>query len=319
MARQKKKAGDASVGVIMARVRPIALGVLIAGVIIGGCGFGFVQLRRHVERDLSYPPTAPAIVLKDRPLWMTEKLAEQIALSVRPRRAYSAMDAHLLDEIVETLQKNPWVREVRQVRRAFANAPGDAIEIHCDYRAPMAMVAWKSQYVLVDGEGYRLPEKISADKVQRTLLSDDGKVNIRIIEGISAMPPYLDGQKWSGEDIQAGLDLCKLLYGQPYAEEIHRVNVANYRGRKNAREAQLVLITKYQSEIRWGAPIKSATNFELPPAQKLERLAAVQQKYGRVDGEHSWLDIRFDKITYPAAENPLVQASTTERAGHGTN
>ena len=138
------------------------------------------------------------------------------------------------------------------------------------------------------------------------LLGPDGKMNLRIIEGVAAMPPYLDGQKWLGEDLSAGLDMAKLLYGRPSTEEIQKIDVANFKGRKNPRDAQIVLLTKYRSEVRWGEPIKLSFYAELPPVQKLERLALICQKYGRVDGGHSWVDIRLDKVMYPAEEAPVV-------------
>jgi hypothetical protein len=41
---------------------------------------------------------------------------------------------------------------------------------------------------------------------------------------------------------------------------------------------------------------------EISPAAKLETLSRVYQQYGRIDANHSWLDIRLDKVTHPAEE-----------------
>jgi hypothetical protein len=108
------------------------------------------------------------------------------------------------------------------------------------------------------------------------------------------------GRKWPGEDLVAGLELVRLLFGQDFAEEIVKVDVSNFAGRVDVREAQLVLGTKIDTHIRWGRPINSWDFFvEVPTTRKLEYLKLAYQKFGRVDAGKSWIDIRFDKVTYP--------------------
>lgn len=278
----------------------------IAVILLGGGAFAFVSMRQRVVQDLSHPSSPPILVLKNRPAWMSEALAEQIIKSARPKSPKSALDHDLVAEVGQILEHNAWVREVKQVRRMYGKSAGDTVEVDCEFRAPIAVVASRNEFILVDGEGVRLPEKYGASILPRILVGPDGKMNLRILEGVAAMPPYVDGQKWVGEDLAAGLDMAKLLYGRPFTEEIERINVANFKGRKSPRDAQIVLITKYRSEVRWGEPIKLPFYAELPPVQKLERLGLICQKYGRVDGGHSWVDIRLDKATYPAEEAPVV-------------
>jgi hypothetical protein len=280
--------------------------VTIAVILLGGGAYAFVSMRQHVLHDLSYPPSPPVLVLKNRPAWMSEALAEQILKSAQPKAAKSALDHELVAEVGQVLEHNAWVREVKQVKRVYGKAAGDTVEVDCEFRAPIALVAFRNEYILADGDAVRLPEKFGPSTLPRLLLGPDGKMNLRIIEGVAAMPPFVDGQKWVGDDLAAGLDMAKLLYGRPFTEEIQKINVANFKGRKNPRDAQIVLITRYRSEVRWGEPIKLPFYAELPPIQKLERLGLICQKYGRVDGGHSWVDIRLDKVTYPAEEAPVV-------------
>jgi len=284
----------------------VLIKVTIAVILLGGGTYAFVSMRQHVLHDLSYPPGPPVLVLKNRPAWMSEALAEQILRSAQPRMAKSALDHELVAEVGQVLEHNAWVREVKQVKRVYGKAAGDTVEVDCEFRAPIALVAFRNEYILVDGDAVRLPEKFGPSTLPRLLLGPDGKMNLRIIEGVAAMPPFVDGQKWVGDDLAAGLDMAKLLYGRPFTEEIQKINVANFKGRKNLREAQIVLVTRYRSEVRWGEPIKLPFYAELPPIQKLERLGLICQKYGRVDGGHSWVDIRLDKVTYPAEEAPVV-------------
>jgi hypothetical protein len=124
-------------------------------------------------------------------------------------------------------------------------------------------------------------------------------LNLRVIEGI-AQPPVESGQKWNGEDLQAALDLVKLLHRQSYAEEIVMIDVSNFAGRVDQKEAQISLVTRHDTEIRWGRPINARDFFvEVPTAQKLKYMQDIHAQYGRVDGGRRWIDIRFDRITYP--------------------
>jgi hypothetical protein len=282
-------------------VKTVLVAAALTGT-LGGLSYGYYRLRHHVQDRLAYPGLPPRIAMKNQPVWMSDALAEQIALAVRPKVARSAMDDRLLRDVHDVLAANPWVKKVKQVRRAYGHAAGDTLEIDAEYRAPVALVQTTKEFILVDGEGTKLPERFPAGQPPRIVYGDDGRLNLRIIEGVGAAAPFQDGHVWSGEDLQAGLDLVKLLFNQPYAEEIQRVNVANFKGRKNPREAQLVLVTKYRTEIRWGEPVRLPFHSEISPAAKLETLSRVHQQYGRIDANHSWLDIRLDKVTHPAEE-----------------
>ena len=261
----------------------------------------FRLLKQHVDRNLAFSAEPPQVVLKDRPVWMSDYLQRQILASVRPMGSYSAFDRNLLVEIGTSLKTNPWIKSVRSVRRAYGRRPGDTVEIDCDFRAPVAMVHWKDYFWLVDGDGVKLPEQFTQQQVPHVLTGRDGLTNIRIIEGVR-QPPVEAGHIWPGADLAAGLDLVKLLYGENFADEITKVDVGNFEGRNDGRASQLCLGTKYGSSIKWGRPVNAKDFFvEVSTTQKLKDLADVRSEYGRVDAGQPWIDIRFDKITYPTA------------------
>jgi hypothetical protein len=165
----------------------------------------------------------------------------------------------------------------------------------------VALVHWGEYLWLVDAEGVQLPEQFSPtqDAIRKIIIGRDGRVNIRVIEGVKRSPAG-SGKKWLGDDLSAGLDLVKLLYGKPFAEEIISVNVSNFGGRRDAREAQLVLKTRYNTEVRWGQPVSPKDFYvEVQAGQKLQRLQSIFEQYKRIDAGHAWVDIRFDQITYP--------------------
>ena len=289
--------------------RRLTVCALLSAAFTGTVGYGFYSLRERVAKQHAFPQSQLGIILKQRPTWMSDALAQQVANSIRPAGLHSAMDHQVLRDVADVCAANPWVKSVRQVRRVFNKAPGDAIEIDCDYRTPMALVHCGDQLVLIDEEGHKLPERYPAAHPPRIMLDAQGHMNIRIIDGVHALPPYLDGQKWTGDDLRAGIHLAKLLHGKTYTEEIHRINVSNFAGRRNPRDPQITLVTKHKTEIRWGAPLDVTVQVEKSPAEKLQRIASLHQRYGRIDGGYSWLDIRLDKVLYPQGESPLVQGN----------
>jgi len=283
------------------KIRRACMHALAATIFVGLLAFGYQRVRRYVMRDVVFPDRPPKVVLKNRPAWMSDALAIQLLNSVRPAGTHSAFDRQLLKDTASILEHNPWIKHVNQVRRAYAQKPGDTIEIDCEFRAPIALVHWKDYYWLVDGEGVKLPEQFVADQLARVVMGPDRRLNIRIIEGI-IQPPVESGQVWRGDDLAAALDLVKILYGRPYADEIVSVDVSNFGGRIDSKEAQISLITRYETAVRWGRPVNARDFFvEVSTEQKLKYLEEIYTQFHRVDGGMQWIDIRFDRITYPSS------------------
>jgi hypothetical protein len=275
-------------------------------------------LRDLVERDYAVPPTAPRLVLANQPVWMTQALAEQIVDSARPVGIHSVFDRPLLVETAKALSANPWIKEVRQVRRTFVQGPGDTLQVDCVYRVPTALVQWQGYYWLVDGDGYRLPERYTSRELAGAMIGPDGKLMLRIINGITRAP-VLSGKPWPGDDLAAGLELVKLLANKPYAEDIPVVDVSNFGGRRDSQAAQLVLMTRYNTAIRWGRPPSAKDYFvEVPASQKLQDLSDIFQQMHRVDGGQPWIDIRFDQVTYPSPQPAADGAGPKKDTGSPT-
>jgi hypothetical protein len=77
------------------------------------------------------------------------------------------------------------------------------------------------------------------------------------------------------------------------------VNVSRF---NSAREPHVVLITKYNTEIRWGrtpSELDKDPFMEISTARKLDRLQRLYAQFGRVDAAQAdGIDIRFDnKVT----------------------
>ena len=140
------------------------------------CQNAFAACHHPAEQKLVPATESPVVLLKNRPVWMSDFLAEQIAKTARPDGTHSAFDHQLLVDTVALLKANPWIRNVRQVRRAYGAKPGDTLEVDCDYRAPVALVQYnRDSFWLVDGEGVKLPAQFDLSQLNRVVRGADGK------------------------------------------------------------------------------------------------------------------------------------------------
>jgi hypothetical protein len=283
----------------------IMLGITLAAGMVALFRFS----KEYVDQRLAYPTRPPKLVLANQPVWMSDFLADQIIRTAQPIGLHSTFDRQVLAEAADSLKSSPWIRQINLVRRSFDAAPGDTVELDCIYRAPAALVKWGQYYWLVDGDAVRLPEQYSPDQLSKIIFGSDGKVNIRIIDGVSHAPVE-SGRTWPGDDLAGGLDLAKLLAGQPYAEQIREIDVTNFAGRRDRREAQIVLLTQFGTEVRWGrAPGAKDAFAEVPTAAKLAAMQHVFDQTGRVDAGEAWIDIRFDRVTRPGPNHQNNQAA----------
>ena len=304
----------------VARAKKLALQLSIYLLAISATLVLGYRAYKYVDRQVATATEPPVIRLLNRPAWMSDYLAERIAIAARPERTASAFDGSLLKDIHTSLTTDPqvaaWIKEVHQIRRTFTQRAGDTIEINCTYRVPLALVKWtdsqdQASFWLVDTDGVKLPERFTPEQVADVVLGRDGRVNIRIIDGVAESPAPA-GVVWKGDDLRAGLDLVKLLSGQPYADEIVKIDVANFGARIAARQPHLSLVTRHNTRILWGRPINAEDYFvEAAPARKLQYLRNIHNAYGRVDASFPWLDLRFDKVLYPSTPvDPAGQAGT---------
>ena len=293
----------------------IALHATIAVIFISAIVSVFRICQIYVDRRLAFPNRPPKVVLVDRPGWMTDFLAGEIIKTTQPIGLHSSFSRQLLVDTSKSLESNPWIEHVNQVRRVYGESPGDTLQIDCEYRAPAALVKWGDFYWLVDSQGVKLPEQYDSGLLPRVLLGPDGKTNLRIIDGVSHAPPEA-GQVWPGQDLAGGLEMARLLSSVDWADQIRDIDVSNFAGRRDGREAQIVLVTRFGTQLRWGRPPSDKDAFiEVPAPQKLSAVEDIYQRAKRVDDNQPWIDLRFDRVTCPrTAQNATAQLDTPANA-----
>ena len=275
-------------------------GILI---LLGGLIWMTIVTKKYIESEVPVPKGSLRVALVNKPVWMSDYLAEQIAATV-PKNSSSAFDHDLLVATVKQLKQNPWVAKVNQVRRVYGQQPGDTLEVDCDFRAPIALVKWGENYWLIDNDAVVLPERFAAGDLERITLGRDGRTCFRVVEGVHMAPPDQAGKKWAGSDLTAGLELVKLFYGKLYLDEITAVDVTNFSGRVRRADPQITLNTRYGTQIWWGrAPASNDYSFsEVKAARKLEILHAVVQQYHRIDANQAYVDVRYDDFLVPSTQ-----------------
>jgi hypothetical protein len=129
------------------------------------------------------------------------------------------------------------------------------------------------------------------------------------IEGLSAaaeMPP--PGEIWQSDDLAAAVTILAKLDqmdksvtpGKPLLYEIDRIDVSNFTGRKNSRLPHIVLYTKDDTEILWGAEFgKWQRYLEATDEEKLAKLYAYYKEYGSLLGGVKYINLRDPQDNIP--------------------
>ena len=107
--------------------------------------FGIFKVYAYVDQNVAYSNDPPKVVLKDRPAWMSDLLADQICEAARPPGGHSALNRDLPKNakmaLQENVRTNAWIREIRQLKLVYGERPGDTLVLDCEFRAPSRLVA----------------------------------------------------------------------------------------------------------------------------------------------------------------------------------
>lgn len=181
------------------------------------------------------------------------------------------MDRELLEDIGRQLNESGWVRRVHRVQRSMDGT----VRVLCDYRRPVAMLRIRDgHYVAVDRDGVRLPE------VYDPLPENSGWM--RIVGVDSKLPEvgkaFVLGEQQDGADALAAVELAVRLFSDPrIVDRISRIDVSNFRGRRDKYDTHLTLLTREGRKIKWGSAIGEEVE-EPTVGDKLRNLVALLEK-----------------------------------------
>ncbi len=293
--------------------------LLIVGVILAAFG----QIRRYAMSAIAASSRHPLkrIVMVHTPAYLSHAILDSLAREAvdytifnhhHPRYAAEIRDplnGHILQKLAAHYIHHPdvgfnaWIRRIVFVRRTMLPHE-QVIEIAAEYRHPAVFVKLKNKFYLVSQSGIRLPGVYSA--AQHTQIQW-----LFTLTGYTGILPK-SGYEFKGKPIRAGLALARLLRNRSYSNQIRDIDVAGV-GKPSQRHPQIILVTRWHTQVYWGQPPGVRSFFEVPTDRKLEYLDAINQQYHRIDANHTFVDLRGDQVlvaSSAAASQPVYAPVT---------
>jgi hypothetical protein len=185
------------------------------------------------------------------------------------------------------------------------------VDVQVTHESVRVKARWRKPVAVID-----IPEDRSKIYVDAELVVLDylpmPHLPIIEIKGVGLKVVPLPGQVFDQQDLAAGVALTVLLHRMdtevtpknPLLEHIGSIDVRNFNGRKNRREPHIVLRSKDDTQIIWGAEIGEWTkHLEATDEQKLAKLYAYYRDYGSLSAGAKYIYINLrdpqDKVPKP--------------------
>lgn len=253
--------------------------------------FGFTYMEKYVINNVPVWEKVTALKLIDVPPWVTGPLKTKVYAAAAP-------DGDLIpnEESARMVQKNlsqglAWLDEVR------VQTTHDSINVEGRWRRPLVLVKSSLNKFYVDSE------MIVLDFVP---LPNLPIVRVEGLPLIMKTPP--PGSVFQRDDLLAAVDILARLErmdrlvtpDKPLLYEIASVDVSNFKGRENSRFPHIVLYTKDNTEIIWGAEVGTWQQFlESTDEQKLAKLYEYYKKHGSLLGGVKYINLRDPQDNIP--------------------
>lgn len=194
-------------------------------------------------------------------------------------------------------------------RNLSAMAWLDDVDVRVTHNSVWVKARWRKPVALIDIPEDR--EKIYADEDLVVLdYMPMPHLPIPEIKGVDLKRRPSPGQVFNQPDLAAGVALTVLLnrmdaevmLKNPLLDHIASIDVRNFKGRKNPREPHIVLRSKDDTQIIWGAELGEWTKYaEATDEQKLAKLYAYYRDYGSLSAGAKYINLRDpqDKIPRP--------------------
>ncbi len=253
---------------------------------LGAVLAGFTFLDRYVKEQTLAPAGSRTIELVGEiPSWVSDEIKNRIyaAATVRLRspQASETNNKEIDEDTAVTVQRSieklvPWLADVK-VRTTHNN-----ILIRGRWRKPIAQITTNKNKFFIDSE------LVVLDYIPV------GDLSVVTVEGLEfSKHAPVPGEVLQSDDLAAALAVhgrmermdAAVCPNKTLLREIDRIDVSNFNGRKNKREPHIVLYTKDNTQILWGAEIGSwQRHLESPDDDKLAKLYTYYQQTGTLSG-----------------------------------
>lgn len=225
----------------------------------------------------------------DVPDWVTEPLKEKIYAAARANDEDLSIDENTASLVHRNIETSvAWVQQVK------VQVTHDAIRVSGHWRKPLALVRQGSESFYID------EELVVMDFVPMPNLP------IVKVEGFSSAEKLPSpGDTWRGGDLAAAVDILARLQkmdklispDKPLLGTIDRIDVSNFNGRKNNRLPHIILYTKDNTEIIWGAEAGTwQRHLEATDEEKLTNLYAYYKEHGLLLGGAKYINLQYSQV-----------------------
>lgn len=272
----------------------IILKVLAVVCVLCGIVIGLMFLEKYVKETVPAARGPVDLELADVPLWASDELKEKVRKIATSSGGNLALD----NETVVSVQRNideliPWLDDVT------VKVPHNTLRVEAMWRKPVALIKSGLIKFYVDAE------RVVLDFVP---IPDLPIVEIKGLPPVTKIPPL--GEVWQRDDLAAAVMILyrldrrdkTLTSDKPLLYEIDRIDVSNFNGRQNSRHAHIILYSKDNTEIIWGAEVgKWQQHLESTDQEKLAKLYGYYEDYGTLSGGARYINLRDprDKISLP--------------------
>jgi hypothetical protein len=252
----------------------VLLFVFALAIVVGG----FTFLDRYVKNQTVVTPAGRTIQLVgDTPGWVSDEIKNRVYAAATADTGVESTKENTAATIQQSVERLvPWLADVR------VQTTHNSIRIAGRWRQPIAMVTYEKNKFFLDSD------LVVLDYIP---VGDLSVVTVDGLEFSSHKP--VPGEVWQGEDLSAALAVLSRLVrmdaavcpNKPLMRDINSIDVSNYDGRKNKHQPHIVLYTKENTQIIWGAEIGAwQRHLESPDDDKLAKLYTYYQQYGTLSG-----------------------------------
>lgn len=262
-----------------------AFWILTLAAVFACIWFGFLFLDKYVKTTVGFEEKQGSLYLVDVPLWVNEPLKEKIYNAARADGEDLKLDADAAWSIQQNIKDLvAWLEEVK------VQTTSDRFLIKAKWRKPLALIKYGLHKYYVDAN--------------LVLLDFVPALNLPIVKvtglEFKTKPPYA-GEIWQLEDLAAAVRILTKLEqmdkaltpDKPLLNEIERIDVDNFDGRKNSGFAHIILYTADNTEIIWGAEFGAwQRNLEAPDEEKLAKLYSYYKEHGTLLNGAKYINLR---------------------------
>jgi hypothetical protein len=288
--KKKRRAGRNSRSIM--RISLITLMAIIVICVFAGLGAGFMFLEQYVKNTVPLSRKIGSIELLGVPPWVNDELEKKICTAAR------AGGEHLtLAEDTARFVQNNLVRNVAWLDQVRVQTTNNSIRIRALWRKPLALLRLGSRRFYVD-----------KDLVILDFVPVAGLAVVEVTGLSDAAQAPAPGRVWRKDDLAPAIDILARLErmdrlvtpDKPLLYEIESIDVSNFNGRQSSRDSHIVLYSKDNTEIIWGAEIGTwQHHLEATDEEKLAKLYAYYRESGTLLNGAKYINLRDPQQTIP--------------------